>query len=287
MIAHMAEMPKPKRVIVNADDFGFSRGISAGILRAHRDGIVTSTTVVANMPAAADDVRLLAQASELGVGVHLNVSQGPPLSPEGRRLADADGQMRRSAAGVILACLRRPGLLSAVEAEFDAQIRWLLDHGIQPTHLDSHRHAHGFPPIFARVAKLARRYHIRFVRRMREALPGRGWPAAPAGQRRVGRLLSLLDPMVAAAGADLLATRGTWGVAHTGGIGAGWLMRAAAAVGDGTVEILTHPGLATKADAAFTRLVQSRQRELEALCSPAVREAFQASNIELTHYGRL
>jgi len=283
----MRGTPKLRRAIINADDLGFSAAVTEGILRAHREGIVTSTTIAANMPAAADAVRHLAALPGLGVGVHLNVSQGPLLSRQAEALAGSDGVMRRSGAGVILACACRPWLLAAVEAEYDAQIRWVLDHGIRPTHLDSHRHAHAFPPIFARVARLARRYHIRFVRRHRESLPGRGWPAAPGKQRRLSRLLNVLGAACNRAAPDLLATGGTWGVAHTGGISEDWLLRAAQLLPAGTTEIMTHPGLADGLDAASTRLLESRRAELAALCSPAVREAFENSEIELTHYGRL
>ena len=137
-----------RRVIVNADDFGFSLRVSEGILRAHREGIVTSTTIAANMPAAEQACALLSGIDTLGVGVHLNCSQGPPLSAEasgagGRGRADAF--LRR---GFILACAARRGLVDVAAAECEAQIRWVLDHGLQPTHLDSHRHAHAYPPLF-------------------------------------------------------------------------------------------------------------------------------------------
>ena len=90
----MCGMSKERYVIVNADDFGLSAGVTEGILRAHREGIVTSTTILANMPAAEEAVRRLAEAPGLGVGVHLNVSQGPVLSAQGEALADEDGMMR-------------------------------------------------------------------------------------------------------------------------------------------------------------------------------------------------
>jgi predicted glycoside hydrolase/deacetylase ChbG (UPF0249 family) len=76
-------------------------------------------------------------------------------------------------------------------------------------------------------------------------------------------------------------------VTHTGFIDAGWLVRVAGAVRPGTTEIMTHPGLAAGLDAAATRLLQSREQELKALCDPAVREAFARHGITLTHYGRL
>lgn len=282
----MPRCPGTKRVIINADDFGFSAGVAEGILRAHREGVVTSTTVTANMPAARDAVALLRDAPELGVGVHLNISQGPPLSEPGRALADEDGVMRLTGGALVRRCLRRR-MLDAVEGECEAQIRWVMDHGIAPTHLDSHRHCHAFPPIFRRVARLARRYHIPFVRWHGEKLPGGDWPPAEGKQGRISRVLNMLAAMNARAGRDLRATTATWGVAHTGRIDAAWLVRAAAAAKPGVTEIMTHPGLGDDLDPGETRLLDCRKRELDALCDPAVAEAFKQNNVEMTHYGRL
>jgi predicted glycoside hydrolase/deacetylase ChbG (UPF0249 family) len=276
-----------KRVIVNADDYGFSPGVTDGILRAHREGIVTSTTVMANMPGAEESLRRLREAPGLGVGVHLNITQGRPLSGEGAALASGDGVMNRTATEIFLACMRRPRLLSAVEAEFDAQIRWMLDHAVRPTHLDSHRHTHAFWPIFLRVADLARRYGIRFVRWPCERLPGGDWPAASMKQRVVGLTLNWFSVADAVFRPHLRATRGTWGIAQTGCIDAGWLIRAARAVRPGVTEIMTHPGYGDDLLSGTTRLLESRRRELEALCDPAVRDAFARCGVELTHYGRL
>jgi predicted glycoside hydrolase/deacetylase ChbG (UPF0249 family) len=248
---------------------------------------VTSTTITANMPAARAAIGRLAEAPALGVGVHLNVSQGPPLSEAGRVLAGADELMQSTAVQVLLACLRVPGRLAAIEAECDAQIRWVLDHGVRPTHLDSHRHIHGFGPIFARVARLARRYHIRCVRWHREVLPGGDWPACGAKQRRVRLWTNLMGAWNGVAAAGLRRTRGTWGIAHTGQIDSAWLIRAARALPPGDTEIMTHPGLADDLDAGLTRLRESRRAELAALCDPAVKEAFRRSGIELIHYGCL
>ena len=276
-----------KRVIVNADDFGFSSAVTEGIVRAHREGIVTSTTLAANMPTAAEAVGRLADLPDLGVGVHLNVSQGPPLSDAGRRLAGEDGQMAHTATGVIRLAAFRPWLLSAIEAEFDAQIRWALDYGICPTHLDSHRHCHAFGPIFRRVVRLAKRYDIPFIRRHREVLGGDSWPPAPPKQRRTRRILNMLGRFQPLRASGLLATTGTWGVAHTGMIDAAWLIFAAGCVPAGVTEIMTHPGCPDDAPTGASRLDQSRPKELAALCDPAVRRAFAAAAIELIHYGHL
>jgi predicted glycoside hydrolase/deacetylase ChbG (UPF0249 family) len=282
------QTPDGKYVVVNADDFGFSPEVTEGILRAHREGIVTSTTVVANMPAAGDAVARLAEVPQLGVGVHLNVSQGPPLSAAGRRLAGAGGVMARSAVGVVLACATRPWLLDAVEAEFDAQVRWLLARGVRATHLDSHRHVHAFPTVFPRVLRLARRYDIPAVRWACEALPGGGWPVAEARQRFVARAVTGCHRLsaVLTAGRRLRACRGTWGLAHTGRIDAAWLVRAAGRVRPGAWEIMTHPGLGGGA-AEPTRLTASRRAELDALCDPRVRAAFDSNGVQRVHYGHL
>ncbi len=275
-----------KRVIVNGDDLGFSPGITAGILQSHRQGILTSATLTANMPDAEAAVSALADAPRLGVGVHLNASQGPCLSGRGRALADADGIMRRSGMAVILACIYRADLLGAIEAEFEAQIQWALDHGLRPTHLDSHRHIHAFRPIFSRVVKLARRYHIPFVRRY-GGDAGDRQPAAERKQVLVSRILMCLGRLNVALAGQLWATRGTMGVAHTGLIDSAWLVRAAASVRSGVTEIMTHPGRFEPGLTGRTRLLESRQRELRALCDPVVKDAFARHGIELTHYGQL
>ena len=277
----------PRRLVVNADDFGFSPGVTEGILRAHAEGVVTSTTIAANMPAAEEAVGRLGEAPRLGVGVHLNVTQGPVLSEAGRALAGPGGVMDRSAAGLLAAVTRRPGLLDAVEAECEAQLLWLLDCGVRPTHLDSHRHVHAWPGVFARVARLARRYHVPFVRWYEEHLPGCGWPRPDRRQRRITTALNVLAVGMRCLAPDLRGTRGTWGVGQTGRLDAGWLVRAARRLPAGAWEIMAHPGFGEDLDPSQTRLIAARRAELDALCDPQVRAALQANGIELVNYGQL
>lgn len=277
-----------KCAIINADDFGFSQGISLGIIQAHRQGLVTSTTVAVNMPAAADCLPMLREVPGLGVGVHLNCTQGPALSSAGRaELAGDDGTMNFTAIGIIAACIRRPGVVRAVEAEFDAQIRWALDRNLRPTHLDTHRHSHAFYPIFKALCRLCRRYDIPLVRRHRECLPGR-WPAAPAKQRRVSKLLNVMGWLNARACGEVFGTTGTWGIAHTGVLDAKWLVLAAERLPVGVTEIMVHPGMPSDdLDASTTRLLASRQTELAGLCDESARQAFRDHGVRLIHYGNL
>jgi chitin disaccharide deacetylase len=284
----MPEHTQPKRVVINADDFGFSPLVTEGILRAHHEGVVTSTTLAANMPAAEAALAQLPSVPALGVGIHLNASQGPAISREGQRLAGPDGTMNRTAIQVIRLCLLRPRMLGVIEAEFDAQIRWALDRGLRPTHLDSHRHSHGYPPLFARVVRLAERYNIPFVRWYRECLPPGDWPRAAGKQRRISRVLNAFGRIDGLGrGRRLRGTLGTWGICHTGLIDAPWLVQVARSLQPGVTEIMVHPGIPGDLDTAATRLLESRRIEMDALCAPEVRRAFEEHNVELIHYGKL
>ncbi len=278
----------PIRAIINADDFGWSAGVTDGILQAHRQGVLTSTTLAANMPDAARAAELARALPTLGVGVHLNACQGRPLTEQAAEaLADSDGVMRLTGPDVIARCIRRRGTVAAVLAEFEAQIRRVGELGIRPTHLDSHRHVHAWRPVAAGVARLARQFGIPHLRRPVEQLPGR-WPAAPAKQVRTAALLRMMGWLVPGAARVLQPTRGTWGIRHTGCIDAAWLILAAERLSEGLMEIMVHPGFAEDLDLGQTRLVASRRLELEALCDPAVRQAFsRRENVELVHYGQL
>ncbi|MBI4593156.1 MAG: ChbG/HpnK family deacetylase, partial [Candidatus Rokubacteria bacterium] len=144
-----------RRLIVNADDFGLTPGVSAGILLAHRHGIVTSTTVL--VTAAAVDRELLAPAldSALGVGLHVNLTLGRPLTPA-RSLVDVEGRFVRDAR-------RAAARASAkdVEAEVAAQIeKFQTLTRRAPTHLDSHHHIGLHEPVRDVVLGAARRLGI-------------------------------------------------------------------------------------------------------------------------------
>lgn len=150
-----------RELIVNADEFGLTEGVNHGIVKVHRHGIVTSTTMVANGYAFEHAVALAREAPELAIGVHLNVTYGTPVLPEVRvfSLVDEDGLfyrrnrfLQRMVAGRID--------LEHIEDEFRAQIEKVIAAGIQPSHLDSHESIHMYPAVFRVVAALAREYRL-------------------------------------------------------------------------------------------------------------------------------
>jgi predicted glycoside hydrolase/deacetylase ChbG (UPF0249 family) len=154
-------------LIVNADDYGLTERISAGILRAHREGIVTSTSVLAVGPAWPKVARRLEDHPDLGVGVHLAaVGEDPPLltGPEIPTLVDRRGHLHESYKGLI--ARRAAGRVdpSDLRREFTAQLEAVLELGVPIGHLDAHQHLHLWPPVGAVVLDLARRFSIPAVR---------------------------------------------------------------------------------------------------------------------------
>ncbi|RPJ72470.1 MAG: ChbG/HpnK family deacetylase, partial [Desulfobacteraceae bacterium] len=151
------------RLVVNADDLGVSERVNAGIILAHRRGIVTAASLMAVGRAFAQAVEGCRAFPALDVGVHLTLVAEPPLrpnsslpGPDGRLPASAGAFLRRWAAGGI----RRDD----IRAECAAQIERVLNQGLRVTHLDSHQHVHALPRLADLCLDLAARYGIPFVR---------------------------------------------------------------------------------------------------------------------------
>jgi len=131
-----------RNLIVNADDLGWTEGVNRGIAEAHRNGIVTSASLLANGAAFQSGVELARTTPALGVGVHLNLSDGAPVAERElvTTLLNARGQLEGKPESLLLRLARRSVLLNEIEQEWDAQIQKVRDVGIEPTHLDGHRH---------------------------------------------------------------------------------------------------------------------------------------------------
>ena len=154
-----------RKLIINGDDFGFNREITDGILDSHRRGILTSTTLMTNMPAAEYAAEESKKHSGLSVGIHLNLTLGKPLSGPDKvpALVGPDGNFyghRR-----LFSLANRFQLPSEqVEREFTAQIEKFLSFGIVPSHCDSHHHAGACLQTFPIKIKLLEKYNIKKLR---------------------------------------------------------------------------------------------------------------------------
>ena len=145
-----------KRIIINADDFGYSRAVNWGIIDAHAEGLLTSTTLMTNMPAA-EHAFMLGHAHEnLGIGVHLTLTCGRPLLDKHHTLVDADGNFKKNS--------QYQGKFhidpDELYREWKAQIEKFLGSGLTPTHLDSHHHVNNLAPVLPVFKRLAREYRL-------------------------------------------------------------------------------------------------------------------------------
>lgn len=142
------------KLIMNADDFGISKAINLGIIEGFKNGIVRSTTLMCNMEATEHAVNLAKENPELGVGIHLVLTAGRPLSKNVNTLIDDKGNFLKYDKMADAACIED------VRKEFRCQFEKFLSFGIVPTHIDTHHHVHSMDSIFEVVAELAEEYNV-------------------------------------------------------------------------------------------------------------------------------
>ena len=268
-----------KQLIVNADDFGFTPDVNEGIVEAHRHGILTATTLMANGAGFDDAVRLARDTPALDIGCHLVLIGGRSLVT-GRALPLTVPQL--------LASLARRDLRPY--DELAAQVRKILDAGIRPTHLDTHKHTHLAPPVLDAVARLGEEFGIRWVRRPFDfplnALRGTVPRMKQLTSDAMGLLRRRFHRVLERHGCR--TTDHFAGFQITGRFRAAELVDLLGAIPEGSTELMCHPGRCGAAlREARTRLKESRENELEALVAPEVRAALDRHGIALVTYSQL
>ena len=287
-----------KNLIVNADDLGWTEGVNRGIVEAFGHGIVTSTSLLANGAAFDGGVEAARSAPGLGVGVHLNLSDGPPVAERKTvtSLLNDIGEFAGGPESLLLRRARRGLLLEEVGREWDAQIRKIRDAGIEPTHLDGHKHVHMLPGFFEIALRLAKRHGIGAIRVSLEASSLRAALSTGSKQRTAvvlkqgvqARGLKLLarDAREQAGRAGISTADYFCGIAQTGEMTREGLAHFLKNLPEGTTELMCHPGYA---DAALrktaTRLQDSRQTELQILTDTGIRNLVASQGIRLIDYG--
>jgi predicted glycoside hydrolase/deacetylase ChbG (UPF0249 family) len=280
-----------KRLIINADDFGLCESINKGIVEAHTKGVLTSTTIMTNMPAAEQAVELAKNLPTLGLGVHLNLTAGKPLSKDNtvKLILDSQGYFALSPGKLALASLISGKVRIAIEAELASQIQWLIDKGVKPTHLDSHKHIHSFPSIFPIVCRLAKRFGIPAIRYTFEPkqVSRPPWPLTDRENRKRASLVRIMAKINRLQNSAFFKTDWLLGVNHVGKINTAFMRAVSLYNIASTAEVMTHPGYTYDLDANKTRLVKQREIEIEALCSEKTKRSFNEAGIKLIHYGQL
>jgi len=144
------------KLIINADDYGYSKGVNYGIIEAHLNGIVNSATMMMNMHAVEHGIELVKLHPTLGLGVHLVLTAGKPLLTDLKTIVDPNGSFRKQSFWY-----ENPSVnLEEVEKEWDAQIKKFLSFNLKPTHLDSHHHIHMVPILQPIIVKLSQKYDL-------------------------------------------------------------------------------------------------------------------------------
>ena len=296
----------PARLIVNADDFGLTRGINQAIADLHIAGVVTSATLMATGTAFGHAVELAHAHPRLGVGCHIVLTDGIPVSPPEtiRTLLGKDGRSLRPSLNDLLLTAVRGGLNpDEIEREATAQIRALQATGIRVTHLDTHKHTHTLPQVAGPLLAAAKQTGVRAIRSPFE----QPW-SLHLGQTRSLRLLAVMGTRLfrrrfltlpQLRSGEVRTTQGTIGISATGRLNEPILRQIVAALPDGTWELVCHPGYNDPdLQAVQTRLRETREIEREALLavlSPLVlvtpttvsHKDTQPQAPELIHYGSL
>lgn len=274
-------------LIVNADDFGLTAGVNAGIVGAYRRGIVRSASLMVTTPGFADAVALAREHPGLDLGLHLALTGvHPALSPARiPSLVGRDGRFPPLGAWLWRAAAGRlaPG---EVRVELAAQFDRAAGTGLTFSHLDGHHHAHLFAPVAPVVADLARRAGIPVVRRAADAPGGAAPPpCAPSGGAVKRGLLAAADRRWGGPYASFARTRAFRGVAFPASVAA-WrdLLRS---LPRGATEMMCHPGLADPAVAALDPYVAARETELRWLCDPRLPALLAEHGVTLADFDAL
>jgi len=295
--AHRDRRAAVKNLIVNADDLGWAAGVNRGIGEAHRNGIVTSASLLANGSAFASGVELARTTPSLRIGVHLNLSDGTPVAPRAsvKSLLNQAGEFSGGPENLLMRVARRNLVLKEVETEWDAQISKIREEGISPSHLDGHKHVQMLPGLFEIALRLAKRHGVGAVRVSHEASSLRAALSAGEGQRGSvvlkqgvqARGLKFLarDAREMAEHAGIATADYFCGIAQTGELTRAGVEQLLKNLPDGTTELMCHPGFMDDTlKNSQTRLQESRETEVAILTDPGIRSVVATQGIRLIDY---
>ena len=285
-----------RRLIVNADDFGLTRGVNRAIVEARTRGVVTSATLMANSLAFDEAVRFAKADAGWSVGCHVVLLDGRPLC-EASRVSSLieprnDHAFRDGVAGFAVRALTGRIDSDQVEAETTEQIRKLQSNGVTVSHVDTHKHTHMFPAALEGILRAARTCGITAIRNPFEVVAVNFARA----QRGLWKRYAQVKTLRGLAGgfrkgvtkAGLRTPDGTLGIVATGYLNGNLFQNIANNMPEGTWEFVCHPGYVdADLDRISTRLRRQREQELAVLTSAEARRALESRGIELISYKQL
>lgn len=286
-----------RRLIVNADDFGFTRGVNRAIVEAHTSGVVTSSTLMATGSAFEHAAQMAKTVPCLSVGCHVVLLDGEPvLDTQNIRtlVSHVSGSARFRDGLKSFAALALSGRLDPdeIEAEASAQIRKVQSAGISVSHIDTHKHTHLFPAVLRPLLRAAAACGVRAVRnpfgsrrplRSHELFARPGLWTRYAEVRILRGFASKFRTAVDREG--FVTPDGTLGIVVTGALDERLFRALAENIPEGTWEFVCHPGYNDDdLRTARTRLRESRETELAVLTRPEARQLLSQEGIKLISY---
>jgi chitin disaccharide deacetylase len=283
-----------RRLIVNADDFGLTRGVNRAVVEAHSRGIVTSSTLMANGQAFDDAIQCAKSTSSLSVGCHVVLVDGRSVLGERQThtLSDTnahDGRFYETLGGFAWRAVIGRVHADEIEAEVTAQIRKLQAVGVTVSHLDTHKHTHILSAVLRPLLRAARACGVPAIRNPFGPVRFSILAKYPSLWKRysqvtvLNRLGGRFQRSVTDAG--MLTTDGTVGIVGTGCMDGRLFKSIIDSLPEGTWEFVCHPGYNdAELEGIRTRLRESRVEELRLLTSPDAREILDRSGVQLISY---
>lgn len=280
------------RLIVNADDLGADDARNAGIFEAMEAGIVTAASILVNGPAFEDCLQRIASTSfkHISFGVHLNLTEGMPLSPGLKLITGPDGRFCGKQEGHRrLMSLGDEALEEEIRQEFAAQIAALRNAGIRIDHVDSHQHVHIFPTVIDSAVRAARESGIPWMRIPEEHPPSRSMDRTNHMLNSEAEMFCRLaaEARMRIPGSALRTTDHFRGLYLKGRLSLESIERTLQSLPPGLTELMVHPGRASDGQAegpfsAFSH--REREKELEVLTSGSFHRILEKYRVQLSSF---
>jgi hopanoid biosynthesis associated protein HpnK len=267
-----------RRLIVNADDFGLSPSVNAAVIRAHREGILTSASLMVNEPGFGEAVKLANQNPKLGIGLHLTLLMGhsnlPPEKIPG--LVNARSEFSDSPVGVGMSYFFKRGLREQLRPEIHAQFEKFHATGLPLDHVNGHLHLHLHPVVFKILMEDADKLHIQHMRLTRDSFSCSRKMSRGRWLYRISH--AAIYEWLSNRAREPLRQRGikhaqiTFGLLQDSRVDEDFILKLLPELAPGDSELYSHPSL------------DKFKHEFDALVSPRVHEQIKELGIELIRY---
>jgi hopanoid biosynthesis associated protein HpnK len=266
-----------RQVIVNADDFGLHPAVNQAVEMAHRDGILTSASLMVAAPAAADAVALAKRLPSLAVGLHIVLVDGKAMLPAEKipALVDRSGRFTGAMAVEGVRFFLLPRVRRQLIAEIEAQFEAFAATGLPLDHVNAHKHFHLHPTLFSMILDTGKRFGLKSMRLPRDPVMGLGLkPWMALMRKRMDR-------------AGVFHNDAMLGLSQSGHFDEPAVLDAIASMPEGVTEMYFHPATLSGSAIAPSMPDYRHSAELQALLSPRVRQALEQKHAVRTTFGAL